>query len=465
MAIIESSWLASLKDLKDVPETQLEWFVENSAIHFLHAGETFLKPGEEIKFTTIIISGKFRLYHIQNGEIIDLVMLESGDITGYLPFSRGLTSSLFFESIGETEILNFPIERIQELIHSKYELTQALVHVMTSRVREATSLQQQTDKMMALGKLSAGLAHELNNPAAALVRASSTLKSYLKTAPEKIKGLTGLSSSVVEFLTQLLPALYDAKKAQPFTLLERTEQEEILSEWLADNKIVNCDELAENLVEYHVQIAQLENIKQASEPKSLEVVLNLIESLLVTDKMVSDIETSSSRISELVKSVKVFTHMDQGLEKQPINIHLGLQNTISMLNHKIKKGNIKLNLNYDDKLPEVNVRIGELNQVWTNIIDNALDAMKNQDTGEIDISTSHDTCFVQVIIKDSGPGIPEEIIDKIFDPFFTTKDIDEGTGLGLDMVARIIRQHRGTIKAESKPGYTKFTVCLPVGQQ
>ncbi|MDB5153663.1 MAG: glnL, partial [Mucilaginibacter sp.] len=178
--------------------------------------------------------------------------------------------------------------------------------------------------------------------------------------------------------------------------------------------------------------------------------------------MVQDISESSKRIAALVTSVKTYTHMDQGQDKQYADIHIGIKNTLQMLIYKIKKGNITMVKDFDTTLPPVKAQIGELNQVWTNLIDNALDAMEINSKGTLTIKTEKDREFVQVSIIDDGPGIPEEIRSRIFDPFFTTKEMGKGTGMGLEVVNRIVLQHNGTIKVVSEPGHTAFVVCFPI---
>ena len=197
-------------------------------------------------------------------------------------------------------------------------------------------------------------------------------------------------------------------------------------------------------------------------PEHLSPVLNWINNNLVTEKMVNDIQEASQRIEKLVGAVKNFTHMDRGNDKEYADIHSGISNTLSMLAHKIKKGNVELVEDYDTSLPPVKAFVGELNQVWTNLIDNALDAMEINNKGRLQIRTKRDREFVEVSIIDDGPGIPDEIKSRIFDPFFTTKEIGKGTGLGLDVVTRIVRQQGGSIKVNSIPGRTEFIVCFPI---
>jgi signal transduction histidine kinase len=235
-----------------------------------------------------------------------------------------------------------------------------------------------------------------------------------------------------------------------------------LTELFDDMNVENSDEIAESMVDFGFENEDIELFRKHIPLQYLSPIFNWINTLLITDRMVQDIGESARRIANLVTSVKTYTHMDQGQEKQYADIHIGIKNTLQMLIYKIKKGNITMQKELDFTLPPVKAMIGELNQVWTNLIDNALDAMEVNGKGTLTIKTERDKEFVQVTITDDGPGIPEDIQSRIFDPFFTTKDIGKGTGLGLEVVQRIVKQHKGSIKVRSKPGETSFVICFPI---
>jgi len=202
--------------------------------------------------------------------------------------------------------------------------------------------------------------------------------------------------------------------------------------------------------------------KACSTVAHLPVLLEWVSNYLVTNKMAEDIRASSERISALVGAVKNFTFMDKNTDRQLTDIHSGIRNTLTMLNYKLKKGNINVIENYDNSIPQIKIFPGEMNQVWTNIIDNAIDAMEVNGKGNLTITTSHDDKFLKVTIKDDGPGIPDDIKQNIFAPFFTTKEMGKGSGLGLDVVSRIMLQHNGEVKVKSEPGATEFEICLPM---
>jgi signal transduction histidine kinase len=457
-------WLQSIEALKGVPAEQLQWFYDHSIEQELEAGGHIFDAEDLIKGTYIIIEGRFRICIIQSGSLREVAVFESKSITGYLPFSRGKSFPGFGEVLEHIRYLFLPVERAEEMIRTQYELTQALVHVMTTRVRDFTTFQQQNEKMMALGKLSAGLAHELNNPAAAVVRGAASLLEHLKLAPKTFKKIMAakISEADVDYVSEKLFGVLSRKEMPSLTMMERSSLEDDLLDWMDDYDIPNNQEIAENLVDFGFAINDLEDFKQHIPEKAIAPVLNWINNNLVTEKMVIDMEAASRRIADLVGAVKNFTHMDQGQGKQYADIHKGIRNTLTMLQYKIRHCNVQVNEQFDTTLPEVNAMIGELNQVWTNLIDNALDAMEPNSKGILEIKTSRAKDCVKVDIIDNGPGIPDDVKTRIFDPFYTTKEVGKGTGLGLDVVMRIVKQHQGAIKVNSVSGRTEFSVEFPI---
>jgi signal transduction histidine kinase len=315
--------------------------------------------------------------------------------------------------------------------------------------------------MFALGKLSAGLAHELNNPAAAISRAAALLQGQVAQLPHLFQSIAGLriEPEKVEKISDLI--IHKLNTAPPeLTMMQKANLEDEISRWLTENHLQGTD--PEGLVERGFTTSELDVFKDCSTSKHLPVLLEWVSNYLVTNKMADDIRISSERISDLVGAVKNFTFMDKDANRQPVDIHAGIRNTLTMLNYKLRKGKITVIEHYDDSLPSISAFPGELNQVWTNIIDNAIDAMEINGNGNLKITTSHDAKFVKITIEDDGPGIPEGIKQNIFAPFFTTKEMGKGSGLGLDVVSRIMLQHNGEVRVKSVPGATEFEICLPV---
>jgi signal transduction histidine kinase len=464
METVTVSILKAFEALKNVPDDQLQWLIDNSKSQLLADGEYLSRQGETLAGPHFMIKGRIVLYYMQNGSRREIATMRPGDISGYLPYSRGITATASSHAVGEAQIMSFPTERIREMVKGHFELTQALVHVMSNRVREFTAMQQQNEKMMALGKLSAGLAHELNNPASAIVRDSVSLLEHLKMEPVSFKKVISIQMKAdqVDAVNDELFRLLAIKDHPELSLKERTKREEEITDWLDEHNIENSYDLAENFVDFGFNTDNLETFCSHIPADYCSPVFNWISNLLTTEKMVQNIQESSHRIASLVNSVKVFTHMDRGSDKQYADIHIGIKNTLMMLIYKIKKGNITMVKEFDQTLPPVNAMIGELNQVWTNLIDNALDAMEPNGKGTLTIKTKKDREFVRVYIIDDGPGIPDEIKSRIFDPFFTTKEMGKGTGMGLEVVHRIVHQHNGSIKVKSEPGRTEFIVCFPI---
>ncbi|MBK7426292.1 MAG: GHKL domain-containing protein [Saprospiraceae bacterium] len=454
--------LQSFEQLKDVPPEQLQWLINHSTHYTLPEGEYLFKSGNPIDHTYFILQGAYRILLNTSNQQMDLGVNEEGDITGYLPFSRGKNSRAFGLVIRDLEVLTFPKTLEKELIANNYELTAALVQAMTSRVREFTALQKQNEKMMALGKLSAGLAHELNNPAAAIVRGSSELRKHLQLQPEAFKKVINIKMTAeqIDGVNAILFNRLQSKPA-PLSLMERTECEDEIIDWLEDHNIPHDEDTAENLVEFGFEEEDFDKILELVPEADLGPVLKWISNNLTTERLVEDIQEASDRISSLIGSVKSYTHMDQASERHMADVHQGIRNTLTMLNHKIKKSNITVEYNLDDSIGDIPIVVSAMNQVWTNVIDNAIDAMENTPNPVLQISTIKDGNFAKIQIIDNGPGIPDDVLSRIWDPFFTTKEMGKGTGMGLEVVQQIVSQHYGKVTVHSQPGRTLFEFCFP----
>jgi signal transduction histidine kinase len=330
---------------------------------------------------------------------------------------------------------------------------------MSDRIRWTTRYEQQRDRLASLGKLSAGLAHELNNPASAAKRATSLLRETMyriKNAAQELgkHNLTNVQRSEIE----KLEASFLKPDENPLDSLAISDLEDQIDSLLRSHGQNDLWQLAADLARRNVKPEALESLFATMDADVARAALVRIAASVEIANLLIEIESSTTRISDLVRAIKEYTYMDQ-TTAQNVDVAKGLENTLTILNHKIKRG-IKVQREYE-KLPLlVNSYGSELNQVWTNIIDNAIDAMKG--TGELRIKTYRDEDCVVVEIGDNGPGIPPDVEPHIFDPFYTTKGVGEGTGLGLDTALRIVKKHRGSIQVESKPGDTRFQIFLPL---
>lgn len=456
--MIEKSELLRVPTFEGLPADQLDWFISQTQEILLKAGDTFLRQGAPADAMVVVLEGDLQVRGDIGGETI-VLSFKAGDITGVLPFSRMKQSVVTGRAITDGRILKFPAAKFPELIQKMPELTQRLVGVMSDRIREVTRLEQQRDRLVSLGKLSAGLAHELNNPASAAKRATSLLRDALKRIKDAVQELgrhvlTPAQKSEIE----KLEASFMQPNETPLDTLAISDLEDQIDSLLRSHGQNDLWQLASDLARRDVKPEVLESLFATLDADVARAALVRIAASVEIANLLNEIESSTSRISDLVRAVKEYTYMDQ-TQAQNVDIVKGLENTLTILNHKLKRG-VTVQRHYEKVPLLVNSFGSELNQVWTNIIDNAIDAMGGK--GELRIRTYRDDSCVVVEIGDNGPGISPEIKGHIFEPFFTTKGVGEGTGLGLDTVQRIVKKHRGNIQVTSEPGDTRFQVFLPL---
>jgi len=453
--------LKSFDQFKNVPEDQISWLVENSKVCTYQPDEQLSAPGDVIDRMMIFLDGEIKIVLKRGNQLHLLGNFAKGDITGKLPFSRMQSSAGYLTVVEECTVLETH-ESLFPDIAKHYELIEAFVHSLSDRIRNFTTSQQQNEKLVALGKLSAGLAHELNNPASAMVRSATALRDNLRAKPDKFKAVMHIqmTDEQVDAINELVFRKAGKGSTNTQSLMERTALEDDLTDWMDDHEIDEGFEYSSTFAEYCFGIEDLEFVKAHLPEEALAPVLGWVEDVLTTEKMVEEIEDASKRISDLVSSVKTYSHMDRGTDKEPVEVKKLLKSTITMLNHKTKQKNIEVDLQVQNEMPEFCGFVSELNQVWTNLLDNAIDAV--DDGGRIEIEAKSNNGHINLFFRDNGPGIPDDIQTKIFDPFFTTKDVGKGTGLGLDVVRKIVDKHEGRIQLDSKPGRTEFQLTFPL---
>jgi len=458
--MVEKSELACVPAFADLPDDQLEWFIGQSQEVRLKEGEVYLRQGDPADTMFVILEGELQMRGELGGETI-VLSVKAGDVTGALPFSRMKQFTVTGRALTEGRILRFPASLFQELVQRMPELAQRLVGLMADRIRETTRIEQQRDRLAALGKLSAGLAHELNNPASAAKRAASQLHGMLyriRDASHEL-GKRDLTAEQKAEIEKLEASLIQSDDPPP-DALTISDLEDKFDSLLRSHGQKGLWQLAAGLAGKGIQPAIVESLFASLGEETAPAALERIAALLEVASLLKEIESSTSRISELVRAIKEYTFMDQA-PIQNVDIVKSLETTLTILNHKLKKGVVVLR-DYQ-KIPLlVNSFGSELNQVWTNLIDNAIDAMGGK--GELRVRTYREDSCVVIEVGDNGPGIPPEIRRHIFEPFFTTKGVGEGTGLGLDTVQRIVKKHRGNIQVSSRPGDTRFQVWLPLAQ-
>ncbi|PYT59595.1 MAG: hypothetical protein DMG35_14080 [Acidobacteria bacterium] len=441
----------------DQSQDDLEWFVSQSEERRTPVGEITVKEGAPADTMFVILEGELRARRENGPADGPVYSAGAGDVTGVLPFSRMKNFFVTVRAVLPMRTLAFPASKFPELFQRMPELSQRLVGLLTDRVRTVTREEQQREKLAALGKLSAGLAHELNNPSAAARRSAAALRECLQRirvagrnsnlGPEDC-GL--LAQREEQIRAGLKPANYKDEFA-------RVDREEAIQSWLENRGVAEAWKLAPLLADSNLTNEHLETFASAAET-SLGPELTRFATLLEMERIASELENSTARISDLIKAIKEYSFMDQA-PLQEVDIKNSLETTLTIMHHKLKRG-IEVTRDYAPDLAKVMAYGSELNQVWTNLIDNAADAMGN--TGKLLVRAVRENEYVLVEIVDNGPGIPPEVQSRIFEPFFTTKGVGEGTGLGLDVVHRIVQKMRGLVTVKSVPGDTRFQVRIPI---
>lgn len=454
--------LAKHRALGIAPREELEWLAERGTVRRLQVGDALSSPGAPVEGLFVILSGRLAIFIDRGSGPHKLLEWRGGDVTGLLPYSRLVTAPGWSLVQEPTEILVVHREHFPAMIRECPELTSILVHRMVDRAREFTSNELHDEKMISLGRLSAGLAHELNNPASAIERSAALLGSQLGDVEQAARSLAAAGLSDAQF--DAIDALRNACAAAPVSgvrsPIEHAEREEVLADWLADRGLDTA--VAEALAETGVTTEALDRVAGAVDGRALAAGLRWAAAGCSVRRLASEIQDAATRIAGLVLAVKGFTHMDQGAAAGLVDLAQGLGNTVAVLKSKARGKSVAVSVRVEPDLPRVRGFAGELNQIWGNLIDNALDAVP--ESGRVEVAAGRSDGRVVVRIADNGPGISAEIRDRIFDPFFTTKPAGQGTGLGLDIVRRLVLHNEGQISVESEPGRTEFQVTLPIAE-
>ena len=464
---------ATIEELKKVialeglPDEHLRWILEHSELQEYEDGALLTRTGDPADFMWILLEGKLAFYMDMNGTLVYFLTFENdkltGGIAGLIPHSRMKVFAGSWYSVGHVKALLLHKSYFAEMEHLNPDFIQLLIGYMTERAKTFATIQLQREKVSALGKLSAGIAHELNNPAAAINRIASELKKRLSSNYELTSKLLSddFDSMHIETIRTLAKEKESMQK-NTLTALKRMEKEDEITDWLKNNGFPEDRRAAETFSEFGFSILDFENLRHGVNDGAFIDMLRWLENILISGRLIQDLEDASGRISHLVGAIKSHVHMDRMNDVQRTNIHTDIENTLTLMGYKLRDKNITVIKNFSRSIPMVDAYIGELNQVWTNMIDNAIDALDKN--GELTIETSCTAKELTVRIIDNGAGIPKEILSRIFDPFFTTKKVGQGTGIGLDLAKRIIDRHNGEIKVNSVPGKTEFAVCIPVSQ-
>lgn len=455
----------NLNDLRKSPlfqglsDDELQQLMDMAEPVSLHAGDVLIKQGELGDTAYVVLHGEFEVQKQTGQSLIKIDVRNPGDVVGEMALLSSGPRNATVIAKTDSETMRIPKEAFDKLLASSTTAALAVLHWVMARLTQNESLLHQQEKMAALGTMSAGLAHELNNPAAAAQRSASELRralANLRALNQQIEG-AAFRENRIDWLNKFMEDAYRHLES-PIKLeaLERIERVDQLQAWLDANGVESAWELAPAMVNFGWGIESLEKLRDAT---LFELSIQWLGAACVMMGLLSEVQQATERLSQIVQSMKSYTYLDQAPLLE-VDVHEGLESTLVILQHKLKKG-VTVKREYAPDLPHIEAYASELNQVWTNILDNAIDAMNGR--GIICLRTYAGEKHVIVEIVDNGPGIPEDICSRIFEPFFTTKAPGKGTGLGLHISHDIVaNHHHGLLLVESKPGQTKFKVMLPL---
>jgi signal transduction histidine kinase len=454
--------LAAHKTLGSAPRPELEWVAAHGIIRHLEKDEVLTRANSNISVEGlfVLLSGHIAIYVDRGSGTSKAMEWRAGDVTGFLPYSRMASPPGDTVAVEPSTALLVKRENFPEMIRECQEVTAILVHKMLDRAREFKSKDLRDERLMSLGRISANIAHELNNPASAIERSAALLDKRLDEAERAARalGAARLTDDQLAAVDALRSCCMTATVHGVRSPIQQAEREDEVSDWLDDHHLPA--DIAAALAETEVTIEALDQFARAVDGPPLEAVLRWAAAGASVHALASEVQEAAMRISGLVLSIKGFSHMDQATVAEPVDLPVGLSNTIDVFKSKARTKSVAITVTVEPNLPKVLGFVGELNQIWANLIDNALDAVAQG--GRIDITAGQERGRVVVHIIDNGTGIAPNIKEHMFEPFVTNKPLGEGTGQGLYIVRSLVIHNEGDINVESRPGRTDFSVSLPL---
>ena len=451
-------------------DAQLAWLAERGGIADYQAGETIYRAGEPAELLFVLLEGTLSMLMRAGGTEIEVNRTDhrgsyAGAFMAFLDLPMGRSYAGSLRAVTDCRFWVLPAADFGQAVREWFPMATHMLEGLAIQGMGSQQTVSTRERLVALGTVTAGLTHELNNPATAAARATASLRERLAGLWDELAGLAGAGVTAGQ-LAALADLVGEAAGAErpPLSPLEAADREDELGGWLDAHGVEGAWELTPPLVAAGVDAPWLERVAAAVPAAALGRAVGLAAVTCEAGSLLDEVSEASRRISALIGAAKQYSQMDRS-PLQQVDIHDGLESTLTMLKHKLETG-IEVVRDYDRSLPELPAYAGELNQVWTNLVDNAVDAMEGMDgRGQLTVRTARDGDRVLVEIGDNGPGVPEAAAAHLFEPFYTTKPVGQGTGLGLDICWRIVVQrHHGDLRFSSSPGDTRFQVLLPLTQ-
>jgi signal transduction histidine kinase len=459
--MVDIEELRRVEIFRDLTDWDLTWIAERCEELSLEAGEIFVQAGTKAEWMFIGLEGAWQVRRDNASSDALTYTFYAGEISGLIPFSRMQTIPGTARALVASRVARFPSRLFDALLRQIPVLEPRMVALLTDRVRDSTKREQEYERFLALGKMSAGLAHELNNPVAAAQRSADELKRRLKVLRKSTAEFVAAGGTASDFRT--LDAVRETASSRPEPVgdpLTLSAQEEALAAYLTECGAHEPWFNAGTFANACITLEELKGAVSHLSPDACRAALSWLAAHVAADSLVREVSQATDRIADLLAAIKSYTQMDRPADREAISVSTAMDTVLALFGQRLTQKGVHVHREYAPDLPLVSVYVSEINRLWATLLSNALDAVPQG--GSITVRACREPGAVLAEVVDNGPGVAPEIQDRIWEPFFTTKDVGQGTGLGLDIARRIVARHSGSIELHQMPGETAFAVRLPV---